>query len=59
MKEVKRDGKRDIVLNEFLLTITCPQDGGKCDVEIANAERRDRRFMRAVAALVAAWFNEA
>lgn len=57
MKETKRDGKKALVLNELLLTVRRPRRGGRCGVEIDNAKPRDRRFFRALAELVGAWFD--
>jgi hypothetical protein len=56
MKETKRDARRATVLNEFLLTVRRPRRG-RCGVEIDNAKPRDRRFFRALAELVGAWFD--
>ena len=57
MNDAKRDGGRPIILNELLLTICRPKGGRRCSVEVSNAEPRDRRFIRALAELVAAWFD--
>jgi hypothetical protein len=46
---------RAVVVRELLLTVR--RRGHRCRATAANVRPRERAFMRAVAALVAAWFD--